>query len=77
MTNKLRKYRDSFKARLDEKNFIDLERRQPGLVNDIRGMVQEGVSPAQIAFEMMVDYPHMWPEAQAVKAAARHLEREL
>ena len=61
---------------LDTRAFLQLDRANPGITGAIAELVKAGQAPEDVAGHVLAKYPHMWVEAQTIRAAARHLERE-
>lgn len=68
---------DELDARLDAKAFFDLERTVPDIAAAITALVGLGVEPRAIKAHVLRHYPNLWPEAQRVEQAARHLEGQV
>lgn len=57
----------------DEKAFNQLERSDPLIAQTLADLVGEGVGENRIVSHVLGKYPHMWIQAQGIRAATRYL----
>lgn len=64
-------------ALMDERQYNQLNRNAPLLISVIRSLVKRGQVPEEITAHILRLNAAVWVEAQHIRAAARHIEREI
>lgn len=68
---------DNLDAPMDERQYNQLNRSAPLLINVIRGLVRRGQVPEEVAAHILRLNAAVWIEAQHIRAACRHIQREI
>ena len=63
-------------AHWDMKAYTSLVTGSPMIAQTLACMVDANIDSDRILIHMRHKYPHLWPETQVLRAAARHLEAE-